>query len=302
MSWRNGNGKLRKDQTDPYGRIHEEVTPFIENFEDSDTIKFSQSALGKVSADLQDEVKEVINNALTDEDIKSSEEIIKSVDETDNKIKFNLDNDLSNKINNSLQIPLSTPTSTELVGIGTDKSQKRILIGSQFKIDENTLLYDNVIDTGIKFETMPQPGTPVTIYLSGTIGNKIADMIKAGIKNIKLLFREKHTTEVYDPIYLIGDVTGIIQNPSTPISYNITFILYRTYHYSPTPGVIYKGSLNALGINSSPTGNLSVILPNSLSGQLNDNKIKELENKYNVLNEQYINVLQEINKLKEGGH
>ena len=123
MAWR--DGKVRKDQTDSYGRVKKEGPISLSNFEDSDDIHFSQSAeSSKISAELQEAVKQIINNALSVNDFDSSEEIVMDISE--GVIKFLLQNDISNKINNSLQLPMTTPTAMELVGVDTSKSQTRI--------------------------------------------------------------------------------------------------------------------------------------------------------------------------------
>lgn len=104
MSSRLGNGKLRKDQTDPYGRL-------------------KRGGGGGASVD----------------DFVDTSTIIVSEDVTSGKIRMDVAADVTAKIDNSLQTPITAPTSTELVGIGTDKSQERIIIGDGLNIENNTL-------------------------------------------------------------------------------------------------------------------------------------------------------------------
>lgn len=55
-------------------------------------------------------------------------------------MEFHLDNDVSNKINNSLQTPLATPASKELVGVGTNKEQLRVSVGSGLNLSAGNVL------------------------------------------------------------------------------------------------------------------------------------------------------------------
>lgn len=47
--------------------------------------------------------------------------------------------DLQNKINNSLQVPATAPTATELVGIDTNNAQVNIGIGEGLSLENGTL-------------------------------------------------------------------------------------------------------------------------------------------------------------------
>ena len=68
--------------------------------------------------------------------IVDSEEIVKHTGEND---KLYLNNNISNKINNSMQLPTTAPTVIELVGIDTNKSQTNIGIGSGLSLENGTL-------------------------------------------------------------------------------------------------------------------------------------------------------------------
>lgn len=106
MASKLGNGKLRKDQTDHYGRIKRGGGgggATVDDFVDTSTIKVS-------------------------EDTQSG------------KVRMDVASDVVTKIENSLQTPLQTPTATELVGIDTTKSQKRISIGDGLQIVDDELV------------------------------------------------------------------------------------------------------------------------------------------------------------------
>lgn len=55
------------------------------------------------------------------------------------KLRADLNQNISNKVNNSLQIPLTAPTNIELVGINTNKEQTRIEIGDGLVVVGNKL-------------------------------------------------------------------------------------------------------------------------------------------------------------------
>ena len=79
MSMKDGNGKLRKDQTDHYGRVlgggGGGVSP--EDFVDTDTIEFSQpeGQPKKIQADLTDAVAEILNNAITPAKLEDTDSV-----------------------------------------------------------------------------------------------------------------------------------------------------------------------------------------------------------------------------------
>lgn len=104
MALRSGRTGVRRDQVDHYGRVRRSGTggATIEDFVDSETIVFSEDSYSGL-------------------------------------VKADLDGDTLNKIEKSLQTPTTTPTATELVGIGTDKSQKRIDVGDGLEIENNVL-------------------------------------------------------------------------------------------------------------------------------------------------------------------
>lgn len=106
MSSKLGNGKVRKDQTDHYGRIKNGGGgggATVDDFVDSDTIVVSEDT------------------------------------ETE-KVKMDIASDVVAKIDNSLQTPLQTPTEIELVAVDTSKSQQRITIGDGLEITEDNEL------------------------------------------------------------------------------------------------------------------------------------------------------------------
>lgn len=142
MAWRLGNGKLRKDQTDHYGRIKNGGGgggASVEDFVDSTDIKFSLDATTeKIKAVLTDAIKSILENALTDEDFDDSDDILLS--EVEDKLTFVLSQAISDKIDSALQPPTEVLTQTELVGLNTDKSQARITPdGTSIVIQNNQL-------------------------------------------------------------------------------------------------------------------------------------------------------------------
>lgn len=151
MAWRLGNGKLRKDQTDHYGRLK------------------NGGGGGGATAD----------------DFADSNTIIFSQDVATQKVRADIAVDVSNKIENSLQTPLSAPTATELVGIGTDKSQKRIKIGNGLSINEDNELSSNMY---ILEKNMPiVEETSEEIYASVVLtASEYANILNSGVAILKL--------------------------------------------------------------------------------------------------------------------
>lgn len=105
MASRLGNGKLRKDQTDHYGRV-------------------KRGGGG---------------GGATVDDFVDSETIVVSEDTSTGKVKMDVATDVVTKIENSLQTPLTTPTETELVGIDTNKDQKRVKLDKNIFINNDSL-------------------------------------------------------------------------------------------------------------------------------------------------------------------
>lgn len=97
---------------------------------------FSNSAEAQIASMLADIEDNKTAIATKQNNIVDSEEIVKHAGEAD---KLYLNNNISNKINNSMQLPTTSPTSTELVGIDTNKSQVNIGIGSGLSLENGTL-------------------------------------------------------------------------------------------------------------------------------------------------------------------
>ena len=98
-----GNGKLRKDQTDHYGRI--------KRWEDKGDV------------------------------IEDSEQIKKIVDPETAKTKLYLENNLSNKIANSLQAPIDPEEEKTIVGVDEEGTQIQYKIGEGLEIVGDTSPY-----------------------------------------------------------------------------------------------------------------------------------------------------------------
>lgn len=82
--------------------------------------------------------------------LSGTSEIIVDINEENNKIEFHLDNDVSNKINNSLQLPREIPATEKIVGIGTNGAQKLIdasSIGGGSKLYQHDIVYLRIFST-----------------------------------------------------------------------------------------------------------------------------------------------------------
>lgn len=370
MAWRQGNGKLRKDQTDLYGRVKESGQISVEDFEESDDIKFSQDAsTNKIKAELQEEVKEIIDSALTSDNFDSSEEIIMDIadnvisflleenikDKIDaslteedfasseditiskvtNKltatlssaiktilnsalsssnfasseeivmsissgiIKFYLDNTLSNKITNSLQLPLTTPTAEELVGIDTSKAQTRIAIGEGLAIIDGELVNTN---TGSNWDLIWSNNNPSI--------NFDPQDITVPSDAVFILIKVKRTTSDSTISWVICKTINedsscvSLQNIGTYAWAGLLRGFKRTSTTKLTIDRGYRLEGNAATTHNEYWIPLEIYVTNSdisnvisvTTSRLLEEKYKQLEDKYNVLQAQYINILSELKK------
>lgn len=97
---------------------------------------FSNSAEAQIASMVADIEDNKTTIATKQNVIIDSEEIVKHTAEND---KLYLNNTISNKINNSMQLPTTAPTTTELVGIDTNKAQVNIGIGDGLSLENGTL-------------------------------------------------------------------------------------------------------------------------------------------------------------------
>lgn len=71
--------------------------------------------------------------------IKGGDEVVVDIAEDGNSLDLHLDNVISNKINNSLQIPAQAPTATELVAVGANNAQTMLGIGEGLSVNGGKL-------------------------------------------------------------------------------------------------------------------------------------------------------------------
>lgn len=187
MAWRLGNGKLRKDQTDHYGRLKNGGGgggATVDDFTDTDTIIFSK-------------------------DVETQ------------KVRADIAVDVANKIENSLQTPLSTPTATELVGVGTDKSQQRINIGEGIIINNNLML--NVIKLQFEFFEKLDDFWLYTASLTEDEYNKLNDY--NSIVFLDALFLPATEEEIY---YYGSHVLFMDSSITTEVTPRIRYFYYSS--------------------------------------------------------------------------
>lgn len=75
--------------------------------------------------------------------LTGTEEIIVDINETNDKVEFHLDNNVSNKINKALQLPVNPPATEKIVAIGTNGAQKLI----DFPSDSGEITHITIDDT-----------------------------------------------------------------------------------------------------------------------------------------------------------
>lgn len=93
-------------------------------------------------ADMQelcDNVEESTSPQNLAEIIKGSDEVVVDVAEDNETLEIHLDNNVSNKINKSLQLPNQTPTATELVAVGSNNAQTMLKIGDGLSVSDGTI-------------------------------------------------------------------------------------------------------------------------------------------------------------------
>lgn len=79
------------------------------------------------------------------ENLEGSETVVVDLNEDETAVEIHLDNDVTTKIENSLQKPLTTPTEQELVGIDTTGAQNRITIGDGLAISNGELIVNKLV-------------------------------------------------------------------------------------------------------------------------------------------------------------
>ena len=85
--------------------------------------------------------------------IEGSPTVVADINEGGTAINIHLDNAYKTKVDNSLQAPTVAPLTDELVGIGTNKGQKRIGIGTGLDVKNGTLVNAHSLsDYVVKFE------------------------------------------------------------------------------------------------------------------------------------------------------
>lgn len=114
-----------------------DMTGLLQVLEGSSSIVVDASETGdKVIIKLDEDYISAIESAIH-EITSSTGEIV--VTATEGGVNLTLSAVLSAKINRALTLPLTAPLSTELVGVGTDYSQKRIGVGENLEIINGVL-------------------------------------------------------------------------------------------------------------------------------------------------------------------
>ena len=187
MSWRLGNGKLRKDQTDTYGKIRGGAKPLLSDFEDSDSIHFSQSAsTSKIKAEITEVIMEIINNALLPTDLVTSEDITVTVDE--GSISFILNESLKEKIEDSITAgDLKSGSSITKVIDAVDNKIK-FEINSDILTKIQNSLTENDWESSA---TMTIGKNPLTNKLYGAIATDILNKINSSLQIPSQIATEK---------------------------------------------------------------------------------------------------------------
>lgn len=232
MALKASRSGVRKDQVDFYGRVKQSGGgASIEDFINSDDIKFSKDeTTNKIKAELVNLLKEKIENALNENDIQDSNEIVFDIDEETDKLFAVLAQEISNKINNSLQAPLTSPSSSELVGIDTNKAQQRIVIGNGLKINNNSLELDKKIKT-----TMDSVAIVNTQYYLGTVSSVTFTLPTGSLGDeIVVVFYSGSTATT---LSITGNTIGDIPTPNANERVELN-LLYDGTHWCILSSVI----------------------------------------------------------------
>lgn len=92
--------------------------------------------------------------------IKGGDEVVVDIAEDGNSLDLHLDNDISNKINNSLQVPAQAPTATELVAVGANNAQTMLAIGEGLSVNDGKLsVNDGELSSQLYLHTITVSGT-----------------------------------------------------------------------------------------------------------------------------------------------
>lgn len=148
--------------------------------------------------------------------IKGSDTVVVDIAEDNNSLNIHLDNEVNNKINNSLQAPTEAPTATELVGIGTNKGQVNIGIGSGFEM-LNQILNVKVYIHNVGFQATPDSAYKIgkfAIQFYSTSKEKITtkDQLKSKITFAPCITMEETkptaTSTLFFTSYYAGNIIG----------------------------------------------------------------------------------------------
>lgn len=187
MGWRLGNGKLRKDQTDTYGKIRGGSKPLLTDFEDSDSIHYAQSAsTSKITSVIKSEIMEIINNALTASDLVSSEDI--TIESTYDSISFVLNDSLKEKIEDSITAgDLKNSTSVNKVIDAIDGKVKFEINSDILEKITNSLTEDDWEDSA----SITIGKNPTTSKLYGALATDISNKINNSLQIPSQIATEK---------------------------------------------------------------------------------------------------------------